>query len=287
MTNNDHERQARAGTLRMTQEAEQQTVRVAAMADIHVGKDSAGALQTLFAHVSANADVLVLAGDLTDYGLPDEARILARELNASVRIPVIAVLGNHDFESGRQEEVVEVLHEGGVRILDGDSVEILGVGFAGTKGFAGGFGRGALGPWGEPIIKQFVHEAVNEALKLETALARLRTPSRIAILHYAPIRGTVEGEPLEIFPYLGCSRLEEPLSRYPVTAVVHGHAHRGAAEGTTATGVPVYNVSLPVVRALQPDGHCFRIIEVPVHGPDGAGSNKPAQAVGSADALGA
>lgn len=271
----------------MTEGTEQTMVRVAAMADVHVGKDSAGALQSVFANVSANADVLVIAGDLTDYGLPDEARILARELNASVRIPVIAVLGNHDFESGRQDEVVEVLHEAGVRVLDGDSVEIVGVGFAGVKGFAGGFGRGALGPWGEPIIKQFVHEAVNEALKLETALARLRTPSRIAVLHYAPIRGTVEGEPLEIFPYLGCSRLEEPLSRYPVTAVVHGHAHRGAAEGKTATGVPVYNVSLPVLRAMQPAGQCFRIIEVPVHGPDGANGGESVQAVGSADALGA
>ncbi len=265
---------------------DQQMVRVAAMADVHVGKDSAAALQSVFAQVSAHADVLVLAGDLTDYGLPDEARILAREINASVRIPVIAVLGNHDFESGRQDEVVEVLHEAGVRVLDGDSVEVLGVGFAGTKGFAGGFGRGALGPWGEPIIKQFVHEAVNEALKLETALARLRTPSRIAILHYAPIRATVEGEPLEIFPYLGCSRLEEPLSRYPVTAVVHGHAHRGAAEGATATGVPVYNVSLPVLRALQPNGHCFRIIEVPVDGAEGAVDPNTVRSVGSADALG-
>ena len=137
-------------------------------------------------------------------------------------------------------------------MLDGDACEIHGVGFAGVKGFAGGFGRGTLGAWGEPAIKQFVQEAVDEALKLESALARLRTPQRIAVLHYSPIRGTVEGEPPEIFPFLGCSRLEEPLNRYPVTAVFHGHAHHGSPEGRTGGGVPVYNVSLPLLRQDLP-----------------------------------
>src|SRR4029078_6750307 len=116
-------------------------------------------------------------------------------------------------------------------MLDGDSVELQGVGFAGVKGFAGGFGRGTLGPWGEHAIKAFVQESVNEALKLESALARLKTPHRIALLHYAPVQGTVEGEPVELFPLLGWSRLEEPLTRYQVSAVVHGHAHRGSPEG--------------------------------------------------------
>jgi len=150
-----------------------------------------------------------------------------------------------------------------VHVLDGDSVEVLGVGFAGVKGFAGGFGRGTLGPWGERAIKQFVQESVNEALKLESALARLKTPHRIAILHYSPIQGTVEGEPVEIFPWLGSSRLEEPLTRYQVSAVVHGHAHKGSPEGRTTTGIPVYNVSLPLLRARYPDQPAFRIIEVP------------------------
>jgi Icc-related predicted phosphoesterase len=146
-------------------------------------------------------------------------------------------------------------------VLDGDTCEIQGVGFAGVKGFAGGFGRRALGPWGEPIIKQFVHEAVNEALKLESALARLRTDKKIVILHYAPIEATVEGEPREIYPYLGCSRLEEPLGRYSVTAVLHGHAHNGAPEGRTAAGVPVYNVALPLMRKLTPH-QPFRILDI-------------------------
>lgn len=237
-------------------------VRIAAMSDVHCGKETGGTLQGVFAQVATQADVLVLCGDLTDYGLPDEARLLGRELGAALRIPVIAVLGNHDFEAGREKEICEVLSEFGIRVLDGDSHEVHGVGFAGVKGFAGGFGRGALGPWGEPIIKQFVHEAVNEALKLETALARLRTPQRIALLHYSPIRATVEGEPPEIFPYLGSSRLEEPLSRYAVSAVFHGHAHNGALEGRTAGGVPVYNVSMPLMRKLMPDRPPFRIVEV-------------------------
>ena len=152
------------------------------------------------------------------------------ELSTAVRIPIVAVLGNHDFEAGAEKEIHQILVDQGVCVLDGDTCEVQGVGFAGVKGFAGGFGRRALGPWGEPIIKQFVHEAVNEALKLESALARLRTDKKIVVLHYAPIEGTVEGEPREIYPYLGCSRLEEPLGRYSVTAVLHGHAHNGAPE---------------------------------------------------------
>jgi Icc-related predicted phosphoesterase len=147
-------------------------------------------------------------------------------------------------------------------MLDGDSFEMHGVGFAGVRGFCGGFGRGALGAWGEPIIKQFVHEAINEALKLEAALQRLTSAHRIAVLHYAPIRDTVEGEPLEIFPFLGSSRLEEPLMRLDVTAVFHGHAHKGSPEGKTANGVPVYNVAHQVLQASYPDRPPFRLFEI-------------------------
>ena len=239
------------------------TVRIAAVSDVHYGKHSQGTLQPLFTQIAERADVLVLPGDLTDYGLADEARILARDLTAVVKIPIVAVLGNHDYESDQAEEIAAILTEAGVHVLDGDAVEVHGVGFAGVKGFAGGFGRGTLGPWGERSIKQFVQEAVNEALKLESALARLKNPTRIALLHYSPIRATVEGEPPEIFPWLGSSRLEEPLTRFQVSAVVHGHAHKGSPEGKTATGIPVYNVSLPVLRAAYPDQPAFRIIEVP------------------------
>jgi Icc-related predicted phosphoesterase len=239
------------------------TVRIAALSDVHYAKTSQGHLQPLFAQISERADVVIIAGDLTDYGLAEEAKVLVRDLNTALKIPVVAVLGNHDHESGEAEEVKSILMDAGVHVLDGDAVEIHGVGFAGVKGFAGGFGRGALGPWGEPAIKLFVQESVNEALKLESALARLQTEHRIALLHYSPIRETVEGEPVEIHPWLGSSRLEEPLRRFDVSAVVHGHAHRGAAEGKTSTGIPVYNVAMSVLKARYPDRPCFRIIEVP------------------------
>jgi Icc-related predicted phosphoesterase len=237
-------------------------VRVAAVADLHCTKSSQGAFQQLFTQVSQSADVLLLGGDLTDYGLPEEAYVLVKELQA-LKVPALAVLGNHDFESGKEAEVADILREAGVFVLDGDAHEVEGVGFAGVKGFAGGFGRGALAPWGESIIKQFVQEAINEALKLENALARLRTRSRIALLHYAPIQATVEGEPPEIFPYLGSSRLEEPLARYPVDAIFHGHAHHGAFEGKTMGGIPVYNVSMSILRQKSPNRAPFYVVEVP------------------------
>jgi Icc-related predicted phosphoesterase len=176
------------------------------------------------------------------------------------------VLGNHDYEAGKQHEIREILGDAGVTVLDGEATEIAGVGFAGVKGFAGGFGRGALGPWGEPVIKRFVQEAVDEAMKLEAALARLRTSRRIAVLHYAPVRSTVEGEPPEILPYLGSGRLEEPINRYRVTAVFHGHAHRGAPEGHTSTGIPVYNVAMPLLTRLNPDRPPYLVVELPLDG---------------------
>ena len=245
----------------MPDDAISRTVRIAAIGDLHYSRSSQGALLPLLSHVHEDADILVLAGDLTDYGLPEEATILARDLQTAVRIPMVAVLGNHDYESDQAPEVLRILREAGVTVLDGDTAEINGVGFAGAKGFCGGFGRGVLGGWGEGVVKQFVNEAINEALKLESALARLRMPAKVAILHYAPVRDTVEGEPLEIFPYLGCSRLEEPLTRYPVSVVVHGHAHHGAPEGRTSNGTPVFNVSLPLMRETRPE-RPYRVVEV-------------------------
>jgi Icc-related predicted phosphoesterase len=247
--------------VRMTNAKE--TVRLAAVGDIHCGKTSQGTLQPLFAQAAELADVLLLCGDLTDYGLPEEAHVLMKEITAAAKIPIVAVLGNHDYESGKPDEVRQILVDAGVNILDGDSCEIHGVGFAGIKGFAGGFGRGTLGFWGEPMIKRFVQEALDEALKLESALARLRTPQRIAVLHYAPIQATVEGEPPEIFAFLGCSRLEGPFARHPVNAIFHGHAHNGAPEGQTTGGIPVYNVSLSLLRKTFPDRPPLRLLEIP------------------------
>jgi Icc-related predicted phosphoesterase len=194
--------------------AQPDMIRIAAIGDLHFSRTAApGSLQPLFAQIAQSADILVLAGDLTDYGLVEEARGFAKELT-SAKLPTVAVLGNHDFESNQQDEIAKVLEDAGVAVLDGETTEIRGVGFAGVKGFAGGFGRRALGPWGEEIIKKFVHEAVNEALKLESALARLRTDRIVAILHYAPIQATVEGEPHEIYPFLGAAvwRIRSRLS---------------------------------------------------------------------------
>jgi Icc-related predicted phosphoesterase len=239
-------------------------LRIAAIGDIHMSKTSQGAFHQLFSKISHTADVLLMCGDFTDYGLPEEARVLARELTSSFNIPVIAVLGNHDYEAGKQVEIRQILSDAGVAVLDGEATEIRGVGFAGVKGFGGGFGRGALGPWGESAIKRFVQEAIDESLKLEAALARLRTTRRVAVMHYSPIRATVEGEPPEIFPYLGSSRLEEPINRYRVSAVFHGHAHRGTAEGRTSAGVPVYNVAMPLMARLHPDRPPYLVVELPL-----------------------
>jgi Icc-related predicted phosphoesterase len=237
-------------------------MRVAAVGDLHCKKTSHGAFQPLFGAIASAADVVVLCGDLTDYGLADEAKVLVRELNALGKVPSVAVLGNHDYESGEAAQVKDILLEAGVHLLDGDSCEVQGVGFAGVKGLGGGFGDRALQPWGEDVMKRFVHEAVDEALKLESALARLRSAHRVAVLHYSPIRETVEGEPLEIFPFLGSSRLEEPLLRYPVSAVCHGHAHHGTLEGHTRAQVPVYNVCLPLLQTAFPDHQPFRLIDL-------------------------
>jgi Icc-related predicted phosphoesterase len=239
-----------------------ETIRIAAVGDIHCSKTSQGAFNSLFSAANEAADIFLLCGDLTDYGLSEEAEVLAKEITSFLRIPVVAVLGNHDFETNNQTEVRRILEGAGVSVLDGETCEIKGVGFAGAKGFAGGFGRGALGAWGEASIKSFVQEAIDEALKLETALARLRTEHKIAVLHYSPVQQTVEGEPVEIFAFLGSSRLEEPLNRFQVSAVFHGHAHRGSPEGATSGGTPVYNVAMPLMKTRYPDAPPFRLLEL-------------------------
>lgn len=237
------------------------TMKFAAVGDIHVNRNSAGAHQAWLAQAAEMADVLLLLGDLTDYGNEDEAKVLTKELS-SFRKPILAVLGNHDYESATPEVVRCALEDAGVTVLDGEACEVEGVGFAGVKGFAGGFGRRALAPWGEPMIKQFVQEGIDEALKLESAMARLRTPNKVVLLHYAPIHETIEGEPEAIAPFLGSTRLEEVCDRYRATVVFHGHAHHGSPEGTTKGGVPVYNVAMPLMKRIQPQGPPFRVWEL-------------------------
>jgi Icc-related predicted phosphoesterase len=221
--------------------------RIAAVADIHYSKTAKGKLRDLFVNAAANADVLVIAGDLTEYGSPEEATVLAEDLRTHVRIPVLAVLGNHDFESGKSAEVQGALESVGVTFLDGSGIEIDGVGFAGVCGFGGGFDRQMLSSWGEPLIKAFVQEGVDHALRLGKALTNLATEKKVVILHYSPIRGTVKGENPEIYPFLGSSHLEATINQFGASVVFHGHAHNGEVEGKTASGVPVFNVALPVL----------------------------------------
>ncbi|HEY5752160.1 MAG TPA: metallophosphoesterase [Chthoniobacterales bacterium] len=238
------------------------SIRVAATADLHYTRTSKGQCQALFTEASRAADVLLICGDLTDYGHADEAHVLAEDIRSHASVPVIAVLGNHDFESGHAIEVSRILEEAGVKILDGECTQFGGIGFAGVCGFGGGFGRQMLNAWGEPLIKAFVQEAVEHAMRLERSLARLSMSKRVVLLHYAPIRDTVQGEPPEIFPFLGSTRLEGPLNRFQVEAAFHGHAHNGQPQATTTNGVPIYNVSLPVLKRTQPEQPWFRLVEI-------------------------
>jgi Icc-related predicted phosphoesterase len=231
-------------------DAENKKVRIAAVADIHVTDTDKNKWVEYFKEVSKNADVLLICGDLTNTGDESEAKILCDELKACT-IPVIAVLGNHDYEKGRQKLIRQTLQNENVHILDGEAIVIKDVGFAGVKGFGGGFDNYMLSMFGEDAMKAFVQEAVDEALHLDRALARIDQQhdklKKIAILHYSPLRETVVGEPEVIFPFLGSSRLAEPLIRREVTAVFHGHAHMGTLEGTLTGGVRVFNVAKPVL----------------------------------------
>ena len=235
-------------------------LRVAAIGDLHVMEDSVAPYRDLFTEISANADVVVLCGDLTNFGKTSEAEILAEDIRHCA-VPVLGVLGNHDYECGQPEEVARILHEAGMTVLGEQAQEIDGVGFAGVKGFVGGYGRGELMPFGEPLIKAFVDEAMSEARKLENQLRQLRTERSVAVLHYSPIEGTIEGEPPAIFQYLGSQRLCEPIDRFDhVKAVVHGHAHHGTYEGRTPRGTPVYNVAQFVCR--EQFGRPYALLEI-------------------------
>jgi Icc-related predicted phosphoesterase len=235
-------------------------IRLAAVGDLHVTEASEHRYRDMFAEIAEVADVLALCGDLTNFGKTREAEILAEDLRACT-IPIVGVLGNHDYECGQPDEVARILHSAGVTILGEQAVVIRDVGFAGVKGFLGGFGRGELGAFGEPAIKEFVDAALDEARKLENALRTLRTERTVAVLHYAPVVDTVEGEPLEIYPFLGCSRLADAVDRFEnVSAVVHGHAHRGRYEGRTPRGTPVYNCAQMVVEAAH--GRPYALLEI-------------------------
>jgi Icc-related predicted phosphoesterase len=226
-------------------------MRIAAVGDLHCRADTRKNIAQALEGVDREAELLLLAGDLTDHGTVEEAAWLADELSRFT-IEKVAVLGNHDYEAGREAEVRDVLVKSGVTILDGEPWKRGDeVGVAGVKGFAGGFEHAQLQRFGEVPLKQFVDACIVEELKLENALFQLRTRVIVALLHYSPCRSTIEGEPLEIFPFLGATRLANPLDQLRPVAAFHGHAHRGTLRGATRGGVPVYNVALPVLKRLE------------------------------------
>lgn len=227
-------------------------IRVAAVGDVHVGADSAGSLRSHWQHLDERADLFLLAGDLTKRGLPDEASMLADELG-DVHIPKVAVLGNHDYESDREKEVVDILEQAGVTVLEGSAtvldVDGCRVGVAGSKGFGGGF-PGAMGSdFGEPEMKAFMRHSRTVAAGLERAMHDIADADvRIALMHYAPVEATLRGERLEIWPFLGCYFLAEAVDSTGADVAIHGHAHGGSEKGLTPGGVHVRNVAQPVLR---------------------------------------
>lgn len=243
---------------------ERKKTKIAAMADIHIRISDKGKLRDIFEELNETADILAICGDLTDTGDEEEAVVLGEELKA-LRIPVLGVLGNHDYEKGRQKIIKQILTDHHMTILDGESIVLADVAFAGVKGFGGGFDQYMLSIFGEDMMKEFVHEAVNESLQLDRALTRLEQDyphlPKAVLLHYAPIKDTVVGEPEQLFPFLGSSHLAEPLTRRQVAIAFHGHAHGGTLSGHTTSEIPVYNVALPVLKRER-DGQSYLLVEV-------------------------
>jgi Icc-related predicted phosphoesterase len=236
-------------------------IRVAAVGDLHIRDDHHGRLRDFVQQVNEKADLLLLCGDLTDRGWASEGKVLAEELSG-LRIPCCAVFGNHDYEGDSAEEICADLGRVGVHCLDGNTFVFEGVlGVAGVKGFSGGFGNATLQAFGERHTKAFVQEAMSEALKLENALGRLNVERKLAIMHYAPVVDTIKGENVEIYPFLGTSRLAMPVDHFGVDMCFHGHAHIGAHEGRTKGGVPVYNVAMPVMARIDPKQR-FKLVEI-------------------------
>ena len=222
-------------------------LKVAAIGDLHVKEDQAAPYRELFAEIAKAADVLVLTGDLTDLGKPQEAEILAEDLR-HCSVPVIAVLGNHDYECGHVDEVREIFRGAGVRLLDGSSCEVEGVGFVGVKGFVGGFPGSHLPDFGEPLLRRVYAEASADVEAIDAGLRAVAVcPLRIVLLHYSPAAATLAGEPEGIWAFLGTDRMAPPIAEHAPDLVVHGHAHAGTFAGAIGEA-PVYNVSVPVIE---------------------------------------
>lgn len=226
-------------------------IRVAAVGDVHVGEDNYGQLRPYLARLADQADVLLLAGDLTRQGTPAEGRLVAEEFKG-LPVPVVAVLGNHDYHCDAQDEITAMLSDAGVRVLECSSAVLTcaggsTLGVAGSKGFGGGFAGKAATAFGEPEIKAFVTHTERMAAQLREQLAELETDYRVALTHYSPVKDTLAGEPPEIYPFLGSYLLAEAIDSTSTDLAVHGHAHAGTEKGATPGGVRVRNVALPVL----------------------------------------
>jgi Icc-related predicted phosphoesterase len=227
-------------------------ISIAAVSDLHFKPTDMEGLRARFAGVRDAADILVLPGDLIDSGTPQDAQLLVKEL-AALDIPIVAVLGNHEYSAGEVGAVADVYKQAGIRLLDGDTTDFVirgeSLGIAGTRGARGGFGEHALQPTGEPDVDFWLDAARYEADKIEASLGSLITDYRVVLLHLSPIRATVEGEAPEEVPFYGSSALCEPIDRLGATLVIHGHSHHGTHRGTTPAGIPVYNVAATVIPA--------------------------------------
>ena len=235
-------------------------IRIAAAGDLHFGRDSAGTLRPQLEHVAEQADVLLLTGDLTKWGDPEEAPVLARELGP-VGVPTVAVLGNHDYQSDAQDHVRRAMEACGVTVLEGESttVDVRGstLGVAGVKGFGGGFVGACATEFGEPEMKAFIRHTKELACRLRDALEEVRDADvRVALTHYSPVEGTLQGERLEIYPFLGSYLLAEAIDLAGADLALHGHAHAGTEAGVTPGGVPVRNVAQPVLKRAY-NVYCF------------------------------
>jgi hypothetical protein len=233
-------------------------VKIAALGDLHCRVDTIDLIQKLLGPLNNEFDALLIAGDLTDNGLPEEAEVLAKQL--SFTVPVIAILGNHDHENDHQVEITDIMRQAGVLMLDGTGFEVDKVGIVGTKGFCGGFDENLVQPFGESAMKTFIRASIDEALVMENALSKLHhCDHKVVLLHYAPVKATLIGEPPELFPFLGTSWLADAVDRRGADVILHGHAHYGSPFGRTRNNIPVHNVSRFV--QLEHTGKPYCVIE--------------------------
>lgn len=234
-------------------------MRIAAIGDLHCTVESRGRTRRLLAGVEEAADVLCLAGDLANVGLPEEMEVLLEDLRG-LTLPIVAVVGNHDHENDQCPGLTEMMRQAGVCVLDSTVCEIGEAAFVGTKGFCGGFGKRQIAVFGEQALKTFVLTSEEEAERLGAAARTMRAEKRVALLHYAPIRDTLRGESEELYPFLGASRLADVLDRSGVNVIFHGHAHHGSPEGRTPGGALVFNVARFVLEREY--GRAYRVFEI-------------------------